>query len=155
MANRTATFETSKGSFKVELFEEKAPITTGNFIKLAEDDFYDGLILHRVIEGFMIQGGCPQGTGTGGPGYEIDDEFHPDLRHDGEGILSMANAGPNTGGSQFFITLAETPWLDDHHTVFGKVTAGAEVVRSIGSIETNPNDRPLEDVTVHSVTIGE
>src|SRR5688572_28581650 len=106
MTNRHAEFKTSKGDFKLELFEDRAPITTGNFIKLAEDGYYNGLIFHRIIDGFMIQGGCPQGSGRGGPGYTIQDEFHPELKHSGPGILSMANAGTNTGGSQFFITLA-------------------------------------------------
>ncbi len=155
MANRIATFETSNGTFKVELFEEQAPETTGNFIKLAQDGFYDSLIFHRIIEGFMVQGGCPQGTGTGGPGYTIDDEFHPDLKHDVEGILSMANSGPNTGGSQFFITLAETSWLDNRHAIFGRVTDGLEIMRAIGSVQTNASDRPLEDITINSLTIGE
>ncbi len=155
MANRIATFETSNGTFKVELFEEQAPETTGNFIKLAQDGFYDSLIFHRIIEGFMVQGGCPQGTGTGGPGYTIDDEFHPDLKHDVEGILSMANAGPNTGGSQFFITLSETSWLDNRHAIFGRVTDGLEIMRAIGSVQTNASDRPLEDITINSLTIGE
>jgi peptidyl-prolyl cis-trans isomerase A (cyclophilin A) len=154
MANRTAHFTTSQGEFSIELFEDNAPLTTGNFIELAEKGFYDGLVFHRVIEGFMIQGGCPQGTGTGGPGYQIEDEFHPDLRHDSEGILSMANAGPNTGGSQFFITLAATPWLDDHHAVFGRVSSGMDVVRTIGSVVTNPADRPLEDISIQQVKIS-
>lgn len=153
MANRTALFETNMGSFKLELFEDSAPLTTDNFIQLVESGFYNGLVFHRVIEGFMIQSGCPNGTGTGGPGYEIEDEFHPDLRHDSEGILSMANAGPNTGGSQFFISLAATPWLDDHHAVFGKVTDGIDVVREIGYADTNPTDRPLEDVKIERISI--
>ena len=155
MANRIATFETSSGTFKVELFEEQAPETTGNFIKLAQDGFYDSLIFHRVIEGFMVQGGCPQGTGTGVPGYNIPDEFHPDLKHDSAGILSMANASPNTGGSQFFITLDETTWLDNRHAVFGQVTDGLEIVSAIGSVQTTASDRPLEDITINSLTIGE
>jgi peptidyl-prolyl cis-trans isomerase A (cyclophilin A) len=141
------------GSFAVELFEDKAPKTAQNFIDLAEKGFYDGIVFHRVIEGFMIQGGCPAGTGTGGPGYTIPDEFHPELRHTGEGILSMANAGPNTGGSQFFVTLAPTSWLDGKHAVFGKVVEGMDVVRSIGSTPTGPGDRPLEAVTMEKVTI--
>ena len=154
MENRVARFETSKGTFDVELFEDKAPKTTGNFIKLVEKKFYDGLIFHRVIDGFMIQGGCPKGDGTGGPGYTIPDEFHPDLRHSGEGILSMANAGPNTGGSQFFITLAKTEWLDGHHAVFGKVIQGMNVVKEIGKVETDPfRDRPYEDVVIKKITI--
>ena len=154
MENRIARFETSKGTFDIELFEDKAPKTTGNFITLVEKGFYNGLIFHRVIDGFMIQGGCPKGDGTGGPGYTIPDEFHPDLRHSGEGILSMANAGPNTGGSQFFITLAKTEWLDGHHAVFGKVVKGMEVVKAIGKVETDPfRDRPYEDVTIKKITI--
>ena len=154
MENRIARFETSKGTFDIELFEDKAPKTTGNFITLVEKGFYNGLIFHRVIDGFMIQGGCPKGDGTGGPGYTIPDEFHPDLRHSGEGILSMANAGPNTGGSQFFITLAKTEWLDGHHAVFGKVVKGMDVVKAIGKVETDPfRDRPYEDVKINKITI--
>ena len=154
MGNRIARFETSKGTFDIELFEDKAPKTTGNFITLVEKGFYNGLIFHRVIDGFMIQGGCPRGDGTGGPGYTIPDEFHPDLRHSGEGILSMANAGPNTGGSQFFITLAKTEWLDGHHAVFGKVIKGMDVVKAIGKVETDPfRDRPYEDVKINKITI--
>ena len=154
MDNRIARFETSKGTFDIELFEDKAPKTTENFIKLVEKGFYDGLIFHRVIDGFMIQGGCPKGNGTGGPGYTIPDEFHPDLRHSGEGILSMANAGPNTGGSQFFITLAKTEWLDGHHAVFGKVIKGMSVVKEIGKVETDPfRNRPYEDVVIKKITI--
>jgi cyclophilin family peptidyl-prolyl cis-trans isomerase len=154
MANRTATIETNKGTFKVELFEGRAPKTTGNFVELAEKGFYDGVIFHRVIEGFMIQGGDPDGTGMGGPGYTIDDEFHPELRHDSEGVLSMANAGPNTGGSQFFITLAATPWLDDRHAVFGRVVEGMDVVREIGGVETGRQDRPVDEVRMESVQVG-
>jgi peptidyl-prolyl cis-trans isomerase A (cyclophilin A) len=153
MANRHAEFKTSKGDFKLELFEDKAPITTGNFIKLAEDGYYNGLIFHRVIDGFMIQGGCPQGSGRGGPGYTIQDEFHPELKHSGPGMLSMANAGPNTGGSQFFITLAATAWLDGRHAVFGQVVEGMDVVSSIGSVPTGAQDRPREDVVVETLTI--
>ena len=155
MATTTATFETTKGTFSIELFSERAPKTVANFVKLARDGFYDGLIFHRVIEDFMIQGGDPEGTGMGGPGYTIDDEFHPELRHDAPGILSMANAGPNTGGSQFFITLAATPWLDDRHAVFGRVTDGMDVVEEIGSVETDAGDRPVEDVRIESVGIEE
>ena len=153
MANRHAQFKTSKGDFKLELFEDKAPITTGNFIKLAEDGYYNGLIFHRVIDGFMIQGGCPQGSGRGGPGYTIQDEFHPELKHSGPGILSMANAGPNTGGSQFFITLAATAWLDGRHAVFGQVVEGIDVISSIGSVPTGAQDRPREDVVIETLTI--
>lgn len=154
MTNRHAAFVTSMGDFRLELFEDKAPKTAGNFIQLAADGFYNGLVFHRVIAGFMIQGGCPHGTGRGGPGYTIDDEFHPELTHDGPGILSMANAGPNTGGSQFFITLVPTDWLDGRHAVFGRVIEGMEVVSSIGEVATDPNDRPLEDVVIESVTIA-
>jgi cyclophilin family peptidyl-prolyl cis-trans isomerase len=155
MANRTAEFLTNHGSFSVELFEDKAPKTTTNFVELAEKGFYDGVVFHRVIDGFMIQGGDPTGTGRGGPGHKIADEFHPDLTHSGEGILSMANSGPNTGGSQFFITLDATPWLDRKHAVFGKVTAGMEVVQAIGKTPTGRGDRPLQDVVMESVRIVE
>ncbi|MCM2372954.1 peptidylprolyl isomerase [Aporhodopirellula aestuarii] len=128
---KVATFETNRGTIKVELFEDKAPKTVGNFETLCEKKFYDGLTFHRVIADFMIQGGCPLGTGTGGPGYKFEDEFDASLRHDGPGVLSMANAGPNTNGSQFFITHVATPHLDDRHTVFGKVIEGQDVVDSI------------------------
>jgi peptidyl-prolyl cis-trans isomerase A (cyclophilin A) len=154
MANRTAEFKTNQGEFSVELFEDKAPITTKNFVDLIEKGFYDGLTFHRVIDGFMIQGGCPSGTGTGGPGYKIKDEFHSDLKHSGPGILSMANAGPNSGGSQFFITLAATPWLDNKHAVFGKVTKGLDVVEKIGKVRTGGGDRPAEPVVMESVTLS-
>ncbi len=153
MTNPIAVFETNHGTFEIELFEDKAPITVKNFIDLAEKGFYDGLIFHRVIDGFMIQGGDPNGTGTGGPGYVIPDEFHKDLKHDSEGVLSMANAGPNTGGSQFFITLAATPWLDGHHSVFGKVVKGMDVVREIGKVDTDFQDKPLAKVVMEKVTI--
>jgi cyclophilin family peptidyl-prolyl cis-trans isomerase len=155
MANRSVQFQTNLGSFRAELFEETAPSTTENFVSLVEKGFYDGIVFHRVIEGFMIQGGCPEGSGRGGPGYEIDDEFHPELRHSDEGVLSMANAGPNTGGSQFFVTLAATPWLDDRHAVFGKVVEGMEVVRKIGKTDTGRNDRPREDVVMEKVELVE
>jgi peptidyl-prolyl cis-trans isomerase A (cyclophilin A) len=153
MANKIAEFETNKGNFKIELFNDKAPVTTGNFMKLVDDGFYNGLIFHRVIPNFMIQGGCPHGTGRGGPGYTIRDEFHPDLKHDCPGMLSMANAGPNTGGSQFFITVAATPWLDKHHSIFGKVIEGMEVVDGISKVERDGNDKPLEDIVINSITI--
>ena len=130
MANRTAVLETAKGTIKFELKESEAPITTKNFIDLAEKGFYNGLKFHRVIRRFMIQGGCPQGNGTGGPGYNIKDEFHPKLRHT-KGAVSMANAGPNTGGSQFFITEDPQPHLDGKHSVFGQVTEGQDVVEKI------------------------
>ena len=148
MANRTAKFSTNHGDFNVELFEDRAPATTKNFIDLVEKGFYDGLTFHRIIDSFMIQGGCPQGTGTGGPGYKIKDEFHPELTHDGPGVLSMANAGPNSGGSQFFITLVATPWLDNKHAVFGKVVSGLDVVEKIGKLRTDGSDRPAEPVTM-------
>ncbi len=128
---KVATIETNKGTIKLELYEDKVPKTVGNFEKLAGEGFYDGLKFHRVIPDFMIQTGCPNGTGTGGPGYKFADEFHPDLKHDGPGVLSMANAGPNTNGSQFFITHVETPWLDNKHSVFGKVVEGQDVVDKI------------------------
>jgi cyclophilin family peptidyl-prolyl cis-trans isomerase len=153
MPNRHARFRTTEGEFTVELFEDRAPRTTANFVELAEKGFYDGGIFHRVIDGFMIQGGDPEGTGMGGPGYTIPDEFHPELRHDAPGILSMANAGPNTGGSQFFITLAATPWLDRKHAVFGRVADGLDVVERIGKVETGSRDRPRTDVVVESLKI--
>lgn len=154
VANRIAVFETNKGTFEIELFEDKTPITTKNFIDLAEKGFYDGVVFHRVIDGFMIQGGDPDGTGMGGPGYTIDDEFRSNLTFDGEGILAMANTGmPHTGGSQFFITLAKTPWLNGKHTIFGKVVKGMDVVRTIGHSEVDFQDRPLDTVTMKKVTI--
>lgn len=154
MPNRTATFDTTAGTFKVELFEDKAPVTTKNFIDLAEKGFYDGTIFHRVIDNFMIQGGCPSGTGTGGPGYKIRDEFHPELKHDTPGLLSMANAGPNTGGSQFFVTLVPTPWLDNKHAIFGRVIEGMDVVQKIGKVRVGPQDRPVEKVVMEKVTVS-
>lgn len=153
MTNPTAQFQTNHGDFRIELFSDRAPKTAGNFIDLAEKGFYDGLSFHRVIAGFMIQGGCPQGTGTGGPGYQIPDEFHPALKHESKGVLSMANAGPDSGGSQFFITLAATPWLDNKHAVFGRVTDGLDVVEKIGKVKTGPQDRPVQPVVVEAVTI--
>jgi peptidyl-prolyl cis-trans isomerase A (cyclophilin A) len=155
MGNPVAEFHTSEGDFTIELFADRAPNTVKNFKDLTEKGYYDGLTFHRVIAGFMIQGGCPKGTGTGGPGYNIKDEFHPELKHDAEGILSMANAGPNTGGSQFFITLAPTPWLDRKHAVFGRVTKGLDVVRKIGSVRTGAQDRPVPPVVMEKVTIQE
>ncbi len=129
---KVATLKTNKGEIRIELFADKTPKTVANFEKLIGDGFYDGLKFHRVIDNFMIQGGCPEGTGTGGPGYKFADEFHKDLKHDGPGILSMANSGPNTNGSQFFITHVATPWLDGKHSVFGKVLGdGQKVVNSI------------------------
>ena len=128
---KVATFDTTKGKIRIELFDDKTPKTVENFETLCEKKFYDGLSFHRVIPDFMIQGGCPQGTGTGGPGYKFEDEFHPELKHDGPGVLSMANAGPNTNGSQFFITHLATPHLNGKHSVFGKVIEGQDVVDSI------------------------
>lgn len=151
--NRKIKFTTNKGVFVAEMFEDKAPLTTKNFIELVEKGFYDGIIFHRVIDGFMIQGGDPTGTGMGGPGYKIKDEFGEGLKHDDEGILSMANAGPNTGGSQFFITLAPTPWLNGHHAIFGKVVEGMDVVRLIGVVPTDFRDRPREAVTMERVEV--
>lgn len=151
--NRKIKFTTNKGVFIAEMFEDKAPLTTKNFIELTEKGFYDGVIFHRVIEDFMIQGGDPTGTGMGGPGYKIKDEFGEGLKHDDEGILSMANAGPNTGGSQFFITLAPTPWLDGHHAIFGRIVEGMEVVRLIGVVPTDFRDRPKDPVIMEKVEV--
>jgi peptidyl-prolyl cis-trans isomerase A (cyclophilin A) len=163
-----AHFNTSEGAFTVRLFEQEAPNTVANFVGLAEGSkewhdpvtrqpikkpFYDGLIFHRVIDGFMIQGGCPMGNGMGGPGYKFGDEFHAARRHDKAGILSMANAGPNTNGSQFFVTLGPTPHLDNRHSVFGEVVAGMDVVSRIGSVPTGRQDRPVDDVVIESVTL--
>ena len=156
-----AVFETSLGTFEAELYARECPETAWNFINLTEGrqesvrkgNYYDGLIFHRVIDGFVIQGGCPRGDGTGGPGYKFSDEFDPNLRHEAAGILSMANAGPNTNGSQFFITLGPTPHLDGRHSVFGKVVSGQEIVEKIGKVPTGPGDRPLEPVVMKSVTI--
>lgn len=128
---KVVTIVTSRGTIRAQLYDDKVPKTVANFEKLAKQGFYNGLKFHRVIADFMVQTGCPQGTGTGGPGYKFADEFHASLRHDGPGILSMANAGPNTNGSQFFITHVATPWLDNKHSVFGKVIQGQDVVNSI------------------------
>lgn len=150
-----ATFETSMGTFKVELFTDLAPKTTQNFIDLANKEYFNDVIFHRVIDNFMIQGGDPTGTGRGGPGYTIPDEFGPGLKHDKPGLLSMANAGPNTGGSQFFVTLVPTPWLDGKHAIFGQVVEGMEVVEAIGKTKVGPGDKPVVDVVMKSVTIEE
>jgi peptidyl-prolyl cis-trans isomerase A (cyclophilin A) len=163
-----AHFDTTEGPFTIRLFDDKAPRTVENFVGLAEGSkewtdpltgqrqkrpFYDGIVFHRVIDGFMIQGGDPLGQGTGGPGYKFADEFHPALRHDRVGVLSMANAGPNTNGSQFFITLGPTPHLNDRHSVFGEVVDGLEVVKRIGRVRTDSRDRPVTPVVINSVKI--
>ena len=163
-----AHFETTLGNFTVELFEDKVPQTVANFAGLADGSkewthpgtkekhskpYYDGIVFHRVIQGFMIQGGDPLGKGFGGPGYQFDDEFHPELKHDRAGILSMANAGPKTNGSQFFITLGPTPHLDRKHSVFGAVTEGMDVIKKIGATAVDRNDRPVTPVVMNKVTI--
>jgi len=165
-----ATFKTSMGDIKVRLFQDKAPKTVENFVGLAtgtkewtdprtgqkvKRPLYNGTIFHRVIPDFMIQGGDPRGNGTGGPGYTFADEFNPDLRHNKPGILSMANAGPNTNGSQFFITERATPHLDNHHSVFGEVVEGQSVVHAIANVPRGPNDRPLKDVILNEVIISQ
>src|SRR5258707_2796962 len=148
-----ATLHTDAGAIVVELHDEDAPKTVENFRKLAADGFYDNLVFHRVIPDFMVQGGCPEGSGRGGPGYKFADEFHPELKHAKPGMLSMANSGPNTNGSQFFITVAATPWLDNKHTVFGEVVEGYDVVEKISKVPKNAGDRPSKDVKINSVTI--
>ena len=163
-----ARFATTEGTFTIRLFDQEAPRTVENFVGLAEGTkswtdprtnqqvsrpYYDGLIFHRVIDGFMIQGGDPLGQGIGGPGYTFPDEFHPKLRHARPGMLSMANRGPNTNGGQFFITLAPTPHLDDRHSVFGEVIDGLDVVQKIGSAPTDSRDKPLKDVSITNITI--
>ena len=151
----TAIFITNMGNFEVKLATKDAPKTCANFIQLAKQGFYKNIIFHRVIDGFMIQGGDPTGTGTGGPGYTIPDEFSPNLKHDTAGVISMANAGPNTGGSQFFITLAPTDWLNNKHAVFGKVVKGMDVVKKIGQVKTDGRDKPLKDVVIKNIEIKE
>ena len=168
MGELTATLHTSKGAIDIDLFDDRAPKTVENFVGLATGEtawtdpetgervsrpLYDDVPFHRVIEGFMIQTGDPTGTGRGGPGYTFDDEFHPELRHDGPGIVSMANSGPNTNGSQFFITLAAQPHLDDKHAVFGRVTDGMGVVEAIGAVETDRQDAPTTPVVLESVDV--
>ena len=163
-----ANFETTEGNFKIRLFDQEAPNTVANFVGLADGSkewrdpatgerkkgpFYNGIIFHRVINGFMIQGGDPLGQGTGGPGFNFADEFHPQARHDKAGMLSMANAGPNTNGSQFFITLGPTPHLDRKHSVFGEVVEGLDVVKKIGAVPTGRQDRPVTPVVINKVTI--
>ncbi|MFC1656040.1 peptidylprolyl isomerase [Patescibacteria group bacterium] len=151
--NRIVVIETNLGTMEVELFEKRAPITTKNFIDLAEKGYYDGLKFHRVIDDFMIQGGDPKGDGSGGPGYTIKDEFHLQLKHSKAGILSMANSGPDSGGSQFFITLRATSHLDGKHAVFGEVVKGIDVLFEIGSTKTDAGDRPMVPVIMEKVTI--
>ena len=168
MARVLAHFDTNLGKFTAELFEDKTPKTVANFVGLAEGSkewthpktkvksqtpYYDGIVFHRVIQGFVIQGGDPLGLGYGGPGYNFEDEFHPSLRHDRAGILSMANAGPNTNGSQFFVTLGPTPHLDRRHSVFGAVIDGIDVVEKIGLTQTDSQDRPVTPVVMNKVTI--
>jgi len=153
--NPRATIETDQGTIVIELYRDKAPKTVENFVTLAKKGFYDGILFHRVIPGFMVQTGDPTGTGRGGPGYSFPDEFLPDLTHSGPGIVSMANRGPNTNGSQFFITVAATPWLDGKHTMFGRVIQGQEVIEQIASVGRNAQDRPLTDVVMTRVTIEE
>jgi peptidyl-prolyl cis-trans isomerase A (cyclophilin A) len=163
-----AEFVTSEGNFTIRLYDTEAPNTVANFVGLAEGSkewtdprtnakvtqpYYNGTIFHRVIDGFMIQGGDPLGQGIGGPGYNFADEFHPSARHGKAGILSMANRGPNTNGGQFFITLGPTPHLDDRHSVFGEVVSGMDVVKKIGSTPTGDRDRPLKDVVIQAVRI--
>lgn len=159
-----AQMETSKGNMTIELYEEDAPLTVANFVGLAEGTkkneakplgtpFYDGIVFHRVIKDFMIQGGDPDGKGTGGPGYDFEDEFFSDKKHDKKGVLSMANSGPATNGSQFFITEVPTPWLDGRHTIFGQVIDGLEIIDTIANVEKGPQDRPKEDVVINKVTI--
>lgn len=163
-----AQFVTSEGNFTVRLFDQEAPKTVENFVGLAEgtkqwmdprtnqkvtQPYYDGVIVHRVIKGFMIQSGDPLGQGIGGPGYAFKDEFHPTLRHNKAGILSMANRGPNTNGGQFFITLGPTPHLDDRHSVFGEVVDGMDVVRKIGSTPTGAQDRPVKEIVIRTITV--
>ena len=153
MAVRSAVVTTSEGTIELELFADDAPKTVENFVTLARDCFYDGIIFHRVIPDFMVQGGDPTGTGMGGPGYQFDDEHNG--RAVERGVIAMANSGPNTNGSQFFIVTAEAcPWLDGLHTVFGRVTTGMDVVDAIGNAETDPHDRPLDEIRIESVLIS-
>ncbi|MED5476157.1 MAG: peptidylprolyl isomerase [Candidatus Neomarinimicrobiota bacterium] len=151
--NTVVVIETSMGTMKAKLYDNRTPITTDNFKKLISEKYYDGIIFHRVIKDFMIQGGCPDGTGRGGPGYKIKDEFHPELKHTKKGLLSMANAGPNTGGSQFFITLKATPWLDNRHAIFGELIDGLDVLEKIGETKTASMDRPVKEVKMNKVYI--
>lgn len=151
----SAKLVTNAGTIEIDLLSRQAPKTVNNFVFLARDGFYTGTIFHRVIQNFMIQGGDPEGSGRGGPGYKFEDEFDPSLKFDGAGILAMANAGPNTNGSQFFITVATTPHLNNAHTIFGLVTQGYDVVESISTAETDAGNRPSEDVIIQSIEIIE
>ena len=154
MANPIVRLKTTLGDIDLEIFADKAPKTAKNFLDLVGKGFYSNLLFHRVIPNFMIQGGCPKGDGTGGPGYSIRDEFHPELKHSGPGIVSMANAGPNTGGSQFFITLAATKWLDGKHAIFGRVAKGQEIVDKIGAVARDSNDRPKSPIRFTASVAG-
>lgn len=155
MPNPKVTMETTMGTIEIELYQEKAPKTVGNFRTLVDKGFYNGLTFHRIISGFMIQGGCPQGTGMGGPGYTIQDEFKAGISHAEPGVISMANTGrPNSAGSQFFITLEPQPRLDGGYAAFGKVTKGLDVVKAIGKVPTDANDRPRSPVKMTKVTIS-
>ena len=159
MANEIyALFDTTEGKFKIQLFADQAPNTVSNFVSLADGSktgkpFYDGTVFHRVIPDFMIQGGDPEGTGRGGPGYRFADEFHKDLKHTKPGMLSMANAGPNSNGSQFFITVAATSWLDNKHSVFGEVVEGYDVVEKISKVVRGAQDRPAKEIKINSIAI--
>jgi len=159
MANEIyALFDTTEGKFKLKLFADKVPATVENFVSLAEGTktgkpFYDGTVFHRIIPDFMIQGGDPEGTGRGGPGYKFADEFHADLKHSKPGTLSMANAGPNSNGSQFFITVAATPWLDKKHSVFGEVVEGYDIVHKISVAPRGAQDRPAKEIKINSIKI--
>lgn len=159
MSNRKAKFDTTLGSFTLELYEDKMPKTTENFINLVNKGFYNGLIFHRVIKDFMIQGGCPQGTGTGGPGYTIKDEFHKECSNN-RGTIAMANRGPDTGGSQWFINVVDNTYLDfdkppasSKHPVFGKVVEGIDVIDKISKVDTDRRDKPIKEVVINKVTI--
>ena len=145
--------ETTMGEIQADLYAKQAPKTVENFVSLAKKGFYDGLIFHRVIPQFMIQTGDPTGTGMGGPGYKFEDEFSPQLKHNKPGVLSMANSGPNSNGSQFFVTEAPAPWLDGRHSIFGQVTQGMDVVKKIAAARRDGNDKPLEDIKMSKVTI--
>ena len=162
MTNTKIKIQTNQGNMEFELENDLVPETTKNFLKLSKEGFYDGVRFHRVIKDFMIQTGDPLSKdpskqdlwGTGGPGYEIQDEFSPELKHDKSGLLSMANSGPNTGGSQFFITLIPTPWLDNKHAIFGHIISGTDVIEKIGNLPTEGPDRPIEDIIIEKIIIS-